>query len=88
MTATTSTDDLTVTYIEKRAKFKKRAEANLNKKVLDGLKQLARCANRKIYAYAETQIEKIFAQIDAAIIEARKAFATDEGETRKAWVEL
>jgi ribosome biogenesis protein Nip4 len=83
-----STADLTTDYIEKRAKFKKRAEANLNKKVLEGLKQLGRCANRKIYAYDEQQVEKLFTQIEAAVIEARKSFATDSGETKKTWVEL
>lgn len=80
--------DLTTDYIERRRKFKKRAETNLNNKVLDGLKQIGRCANRKIYAYDEQQAEKLFQAIDVALMDARKKFAEDAGETRKAWVEL
>lgn len=83
-----STTGLTIEYVERREKFKKRAEANLNKKVLDGLKQLSRCANRKIYAYDEQQVERIFTTIETALVEARKAFATDEGETKSKWIEL
>jgi hypothetical protein len=84
----TETTDLTTAYIEKRAKFKRRAEANLNRKVLHGLKQLERCANGKIYAYDEQQVERIFSEIDLAVAEAKKAFATDAGESKNRWVEL
>jgi hypothetical protein len=84
----TSTADLTAEYLEKRGKFKKRAESNLNKKVLDGLKQLERCANRKIYAYEDEAVERMFTEVEAAVIAARKAYATDNGETKRRWVEL
>lgn len=84
----TSTTDLTAEYVTKRAKFKKRAEANLNKKVLHGLKQLQRCANRRIYAYDEKQVETLVFQIEVALAEVKKAYATDEGETKGRWVEL
>ncbi len=83
-----TTNDLTVEYLTKRAKFKKRAESNLNKKVLDGLKQLERCSNRRIYAYEDETVERMFTEIEAAMIAARKAFATDAGETKRRWVEL
>lgn len=82
------TTNLTTEYIEKRAKFKKRAESNLNKKVLDGLKQLERCANRKIYAYEDETVDRMFTEIEAAVLAARKAFATDDGESKRRWVEL
>jgi hypothetical protein len=82
-----STADLTTEYIEKRAKFKKRAESNLNRG-LDVFKQLQRCANRKIYAYDEAQVGKILFELRRGLDEVEKAFATDEGETKKAWVEL
>jgi hypothetical protein len=84
----TQTTDLTTAYIERRAKFKKRAESNLNKKVLDGLRQLGRCANRKIYAYDEQQVETMISQIELALAEMKKAYATDAGETKGRWVEL
>lgn len=84
----TETTDLTAEYITKRAKFKKRAEANLNKKILDGLKQLERCSNRKIYAYEDEAIERMFTEIETAVLAARKAFASDTGESKKRWVEL
>ena len=80
--------DLTTEYLEKRAKFKKRAESNLNKKVLDGLKQLERCANQKIYAYENEAVDRMFTEIESAVLEARRAFATDAGESRRRWVEL
>jgi ribosome biogenesis protein Nip4 len=83
-----ATSDLTTDYIERRAKFKKRAETNLNRKVLDGLKQIGRCSNRKIYAYDEQQVEKLFQAVEAALFDARKKFAEETGETRGVWVEL
>jgi hypothetical protein len=84
----TETTDLTMEYLSKRAKFKKRAESNLNKKVLDGLKQLERCANRKIYAYEDEAVERMFNEIETAVLTARKAFASDAGESKRRWVEL
>lgn len=83
-----TTGDLTMDYIERRAKFKKRAESNLNGKVLEGLKQLGRCANRKIYAYDDEQVEKLFQSIETSLLDARKKFAEQSGETRGVWVEL
>lgn len=80
--------DLTTDYIEKRSKFKRRAEGNLNNKVLNGLKQLGRCANRRIYAYDEQQVEKMFTEIDSAVLELRKRYAEELGETQGKWVEL
>ena len=40
-----TTTDLTIEYVERRAKFKKRAESNLNR-TLHNFKQLERCSNR------------------------------------------
>lgn len=84
----TDTVALTTDYIERRAKFKRRAEANLNRKVLDGLKQLGRCANRKIYAYDEAQVETMILKIETALAEMKRAYVTDEGDSRNRWVEL
>lgn len=83
-----ATTDLTAEYLTRRAKFKKRAESNLNNKILDGLKQLERCANRKIYAYEDEAVERMFTEIETAVLAARKAFATDTGESKKRWIEL
>ena len=79
--------NLTMQYIERRAAFKKRAESNLNKKVLDGLKQLSRCANRRIYAYDDEQVAKIMLEIKQAVADLDRTFAEAGGEGRK-WVEL
>ena len=79
--------DLTMDYIERRAAFKKRAESNLNKKVLDGLKQLSRCAQSKIYAHDEQQVEKIMLEIKQAVADLDRTFTEAGGEGRK-WVEL
>lgn len=81
------TTGLTMDYIERRAKFKKRAEANLNKKVLDGLKQLQRCANRRIYAYDEQQTEKIMTEIRNAVSDLERTFR-EQGVEGRPWVEV
>lgn len=86
--APAQTTDLTTAYIEKRAKFKRRAETNLNNKVLDGLKQLGRCANRRIYAYDEQQVETIISQVELALAEMKRAYAEQAGERGKPWIEL
>lgn len=78
---------LTLEYIERRNKFKKRVETNLNNKVLDGLKQLGRCANRNIYAYDEKQVERLFLEIDTAVAEMKRAFTSTGGEKGR-WVEI
>jgi hypothetical protein len=82
-----TTEDLTIDYVERRAKFKKRAESNLNKKVLDGFKQLQRCANRNRYAYDEQQVEKILLEIKQGLADLERTFRDAGGEGRK-WVEL
>jgi hypothetical protein len=79
--------DLTIDYVEKRAKFKKRAEYNLNKKILDGFKQLQRCANRSRYAYDEQQTEKLMLEIKQGVADVERAFRDSGGEGRR-WVEL
>ena len=84
---TTQSDGLTMDYIERRAKFKKRAEHNLNVKILDGLKQLKRCANRNIYAYDEQQVEKILAEIKNAVSDAERHFR-EQGVEGRPWVEV
>lgn len=84
---TDATTDLTIDYVERRAKFKRRAESNLNKKVLDGFKQLQRCANRSRYAYDDQQVEKILLEIRQGVTDLERAFTDAGGEGRK-WVEL
>ena len=83
------TADMTIDYVARRAKFKKRAEYNLNKKVLDGLKQLTRCANPRIYAYDQEQVGKLLLEIKQSLADVERAFrdAGGEGSGRR-WVEL
>jgi hypothetical protein len=80
-------DSLTLDYVEKRAKFKKRAEYNLNKKILDGFKQLQRCANRSRYAYDEQQVEKMVLELKQGVADVERAFRDSGGEGSR-WVEL
>jgi len=82
-----STSNLQLEYIEKRAKFKKRAEYNLNSKILDGFKQLTRCANRGRYAYDDEQVQKILLEVKQATSDLERAFSDAGGEGRR-WVEL
>lgn len=82
----TETADLTTEYLEKRAKFKRRAESNLNR-CLDNYKQLKRCANRRIYAYDEQQIEKLVAELRRGVDEVERTFRQRE-PAGKVWVEL
>ena len=82
-----TTENLTTEYIERRAKFKKRAESNLNKKVLDGFKQLQRCANRNRYAYDEQQVEKVLLEIKQGLADLERTFRDAGGEGHR-WVEL
>jgi hypothetical protein len=83
----TKETDLTIEYVERRAKFKKRAEYNLNRKVLDGFKQLTRCANRRIYAYDEEQVSRLLLELKQGLGEVERAFHDAGGEGAK-WVEL
>lgn len=82
----TDTIDLTTEYLEKRAKFKRRAESNLNR-CLYNYKQLKRCANRRIYAYDEQQIEKLLTKLRDGVDEVERAFRQGE-PAGKVWVEL
>jgi len=83
---TEATKDLTMDYVERRSKFKKRAEGNLNR-ALNSFKQLQRCANRNIYAYDDKQIETIVAELRRGVDEVERAFTASGGEGRR-WVEL
>jgi hypothetical protein len=83
----TMSGDLVIQHIEARAKFKKRAESALNKKVLDGLIQIGRCSNRAIYAYEDEQVQIMFTKIKNAVADAERKYAESGGEGRP-WVEL
>ena len=58
---------------EKRKRFKRLAAQRTNK-VLQKLQVLGNCSNRSSYEYAETDIQKIFAEIDKAVKDTKARF--------------
>ena len=59
--------------VEKRAKFKRLAEARTNR-VLKALDILGNCSNRGSYDYSEKEVHKIFAEIDTAVKNTKAQF--------------
>lgn len=64
---------LTVEHVERRAAFTKRVNANIGK-FRDGGKQLARCSQRKLYAYDQDDVATILAEMRRCVEEVEIAF--------------
>ena len=58
---------------EKRKRFKRLAAQRTNK-VLQKLQVLGNCSNRSSYEYDEADVQKIFAEIDKAVKDAKARF--------------
>ena len=58
---------------EKKKRFKRLASQRTNK-VLQKLQVLSNCSNRSSYEYDEEDIQKIFAEIDKAVKDAKSRF--------------
>lgn len=57
----------------KRDRFKRLATVRTNA-ILHRLKVLSNCANRQLYEYDERDIEKVFAEIEKKVREAKSKF--------------
>jgi len=57
----------------KREKFVRLAEARTNK-IIDMLQLLGNCSNSSAYDYAQQDVDKIFAAIEAEVREVKKKF--------------
>lgn len=59
---------------KKREKFKKLAEARTNK-ILDTLRLLGNCSNKKFYTYSEQDVKQIFDTIEKELRETKARFS-------------
>lgn len=64
---------------ERRDRFV-RVAAKRTQQVLDRLRLLAKCSNRAVYEYGESDVSKIFDAINEQVADARRKF---EDRTRK-----
>ena len=63
-------------------RFRRVAEAR-TKAVLDKIRLLGNCSNRKLYGYSENDVEKIFNAITRQVREARSKFSAYKPEEFK-----
>ena len=63
----------------KRDKFVRLAEARTNK-IIDMLQLLGNCSNSSAYDYTQQDVDKIFAEIEAEVREAKKKFSKVESK--------
>ena len=60
-------------YATKEEKFKRLASQRTNT-VLKKLKTLGNCSNRSAYSYSEEEINKIFSELERAVLETSAKF--------------
>ena len=60
-------------FTSNRERFLNLAENRTNS-IVNGIRILSHCSNKKLYEYTKDEIEKIFKAIDEAIIEAKAEF--------------
>lgn len=60
----------------KEDKFRRIAEYRV-KKALNDLRILSNCANKRVYAYSDSQVKKIFETIQRSLDVARAKFTPD-----------
>lgn len=63
----------------KEQRFKRVGEKRVQN-VLDSIRKLSQCANKRIYESNEGQLEKIFGAIDQEIKKCRERFEANESE--------
>jgi hypothetical protein len=67
---------------EKGERFVRVVERRVNN-ILVQIDNLARCANRRNYAYTEEDVAKIFAVMEKRLAEARERFTQSGGASRE-----
>jgi len=65
----------------KAQRFKMIAERRTNR-VLDSLRLLGQCANRRTYEYSDAQVQKIFREIRRAVNESQEKFKHNREKAR------
>ena len=63
----------------KQERFKRVAEKRV-RTVLDSIRKLSQCANRRMYEWDEAQVKKIGDAIDRELARCRERFAAAESE--------
>jgi hypothetical protein len=63
----------------KRERFKRIASRRTNE-ILDKIRLLGNCANKNTYEYTDTEVNKIFSEIDKQIKVAKLKFSGDTKE--------
>ena len=66
----------------KEGKFKRIAEARVNK-LLKQLRVLRNCANTQVYAYTDSQVNKIFRVLDEEVKITKSAFHSQNKTKRR-----
>jgi hypothetical protein len=72
---------------QKRERFVRIAEKRVNK-ILADLENLGKCSNRHNYAYTDTDVRKIFGEIDKKIKEIKSMFQGTSKEKGRFKLEL
>lgn len=67
--------------LSKEEAFKKIAERRTIR-VLDSLRLLGQCSNRRSYEYAEPQVQKIFREIRQAVRDAEQRFKNSKRDSK------
>lgn len=67
--------------LSKEEVFKKIAERRTIR-VLDSLRLLGQCSNKRSYEYTEDQVQKIFKEIRQAVRDAEQRFKTSKRNSR------
>jgi hypothetical protein len=70
----TNNQQQTSNNLSKSVNFKRGAERR-TQRILDSLRLLSQCSNRRIYEYDDEQIAKIFKEIKIAVRRAEGSFA-------------
>jgi len=60
-----------------------RIAANRVNRILDALDSLGNCSNRRNYDYSDTDVKKIFGEIEKNVKETRSMFQATEEERKK-----
>ena len=61
----------------KQQRFKRIAEKRVQN-ILNGIKSLSQCANSRIYAWDDTQLQKIWKAIDRELVQCKERFSDPE----------
>ena len=63
----------------KKQRFKRVAEKRVQN-VLDSIRKLSQCSNTRMYAWDESQLQKIWDAVDGEIVKCRARFENTENE--------